>query len=679
MENFHKKNEGGIPRLLVLGVRGLDWHLVSEKSLNESLPHLSAYISQGISGPLHSIYPLYCESGWTAIATGRRVFHPAIGPSMQPSELPQKREVPAFWNILSQAGIFCSVVGWPGVSKAEKIRGAMILQSFFEASEPLVRVWPIPRCSVAPIGKVRQFSAFRLHPEKVPESWCGALIPLYFSEEPEMLLPMATIRSSLAVDRSKLNMAIRWARGRQSGVLGICLSGLETICSMGLSHRLPPTPRDSLLGADVFTGLVDRAYEWYDRWLHELLSILPPDTNVIILSDRGMLSHERRSGGPEDESLLYSPHGKQGCLIASGSAFERQIPLRRATLLDICPTILSLYGIRQDREMEGAVLESILFSPKYPRKTVSWGEASIGMTKRRDIHALESPELCRLGWAFLDAGQLISAISLLRVAWERVPDSLEIASALASALFLAGHRLRASAILQTALQKSRVLQATSVAWTREIGFRFGGSAAKASVPSREILAAVAQWLANPGKFSANRLFQLFRAAPDSFLLSLICGFAASSLGRWKEAKILLGRASALNGSDPESLVEISRIYLRHGMPKAAVKTARLAIEKSPLHLRGAVVLAQALLALGDVKGAAEYARRAAQSIEQRRIALLILARMSQLQGDRQKASRYRRIACRVKRKLLAIGESFPLPRPQASRSATRKDVFPAVG
>lgn len=666
-----KMNGARTPRLLILGVHGLDWNLIAEKLLNGTLPHLATCVSQGVSGPLHSVYPLNGGSGWTSLATGKRAFrHGSLTPtpsgsSMQPEELSRPHD-PTLWNILSQAGISCSVIGWPGMGKAEKIRGLMVSPSFFEANEPFVPEWPIPEGSVAPSAKAKLFSSFRLHPDNVPESWCGTFVPTYFSEEPEVAVPLTTVRSALAADRGKLDVAIHWAQKEEWNVLGICLSGLETIGCIGLPYHSLPVSREPLYQAEIFGGLVDRVYEWYDIWINELLTALPSDTNILIVSDHGVLNNSRRRRSPEGERFLslYLAQGERGCLIASGPAFAKQIPIRRATLLDICPTVLSLYGIRQEREMDGVVLDNILASPQPPEKIINWSQALVGIAKRRDINSLELQELCRLGMAFLDAGQLLEAVDSLSTAWKRMPASLEIAAALAAALLFSGHRMHAATVLQTALQEP---QGSSLPWICNMGFRFDwhqeGQELASQLSWKNVLGTVAQWLATPDETSANQLFELFRATPESFLLSLICGFAASWLGYWKDAQILLGRASALNTSDPESLVEIAHIHLRRGRPKAALKSARLAMEKAPLHLRGTIALAKALLALGHVKEAREEAQKATRFIEQRRSALLILARISQSQGDAQKASRYRRIARRVKRKLAAVGTLFSLPEP----------------
>jgi|GEM_PF-5911455 len=670
MKTAMKKNAIHIPRLLILGVHGLDWNLISEKLLNGTLPHLAVRVSEGASGPLHSVDSINRGSDWTSLATGRRAFRHGVldtdWSSNHSEESSQTREGPALWNILSQAGIPCGVIGWPGVTKAEKIRGLMVAPSFFAPHEPAIQDWPIPEGSVTPAAKAGSYSAFRLHPDHVPDSWCGTFVPTYFSEEPEAAIPLSTVRSALAIDRSKLNLAIHWAQKEEWRVLGLCLSGLDAIGEIGMPYHSTPVSRGPISELEIFGGLVDRVYEWYDGWIEELLSALPSDTNVLIVSDHGV-NTRRRQQAKKRLVPRYSPQVERGCLIASGPDFAKQIPIRRATLLDVCPTVLSLYGIQQEQGMDGIVLENVLAFPKRPAKVVkmvNWNQASMGTTtKRRNVNSLAIQELCRLGVAFLDAGRLLQAITSLQTAWQRLPHSLEIAWALALALFQAGLKGRASTVLQISLQASEKNAAPPVG---NIGFRFEwtqeetGSSDSARL--REILTTIAQWLENPDKISVNQLFELFRASPDSFLLSLICGVAASQLGSWKDAQVFLSRAAALNTSDAESLVEIARIHLYCKNPKAALKTVRLAMEKAPLHLRGNVVLAEALLALGQIKEASAAATKAASlAIEQRRPALLILAKISRLQGDQERASRYLRAARRIKRQLATVEKSFSSP------------------
>jgi len=137
-----------------------------------------------------------------------------------------------------------------------------------------------------------------------------------------------------------------------------------------------------------FGRVIEDAYAGSDAALGDLLSALPAETTVFVLSDHGMHAHntasrfdvpvggrlERESGGHED--------GPPGIFVAAGPGIragglprpleglvEGDLPII-GHALDVTPTLLTLLGLPVGRDMDGVVLEALL----EPRLEVTYVE-----------------------------------------------------------------------------------------------------------------------------------------------------------------------------------------------------------------------------------------------------------------------------------------------------------------
>jgi predicted AlkP superfamily phosphohydrolase/phosphomutase len=95
-------------------------------------------------------------------------------------------------------------------------------------------------------------------------------------------------------------------------------------------------------------GLVDAVYVEIDRYLGELIAMLPERATVMVVSDHGL--------SPAGDRGLHSP---QGVFIARGEGIRGPAEYRGASLLDIAPTILHWLSQAVPLAMDGKVLAPI--------------------------------------------------------------------------------------------------------------------------------------------------------------------------------------------------------------------------------------------------------------------------------------------------------------------------------
>ena len=118
------------PEVWIIGLDGADWDQLGPMIERGELPHLAALRDGGASGILRSDMPMISPILWTSIATGKTPdLHGVtwfLTDAPDGSKMPissYNRSVKAFWNIASEAGRTCGMVGWWATWPAEPING----------------------------------------------------------------------------------------------------------------------------------------------------------------------------------------------------------------------------------------------------------------------------------------------------------------------------------------------------------------------------------------------------------------------------------------------------------------------------------------------------------------------------------------------------------------------------
>ncbi|MFO1433854.1 MAG: hypothetical protein U1F76_27780 [Candidatus Competibacteraceae bacterium] len=107
--------------------------------------------------------------------------------------------------------------------------------------------------------------------------------------------------------------------------------------------------------------MVDGAYQFHDLMLGALLALTGEDTTVIIVSDHGFHpDHLRPKELPNEPAGPAEEHRTFGVFAMKGLGIKRDRLVYGASLLDITPTILTLYGLPLGRDMDGKPLLTAL-------------------------------------------------------------------------------------------------------------------------------------------------------------------------------------------------------------------------------------------------------------------------------------------------------------------------------
>ncbi len=108
-------------------------------------------------------------------------------------------------------------------------------------------------------------------------------------------------------------------------------------------------PRQSWIGErdfELYHNVVSMAYQFHDRMLGTLLEKAGEDTTVILMSDHGFHpDHLRPASIPDIPAGPAIEHRDFGILAISGPGIKKDEVLHGPSVLDVAPTILTLYRI----------------------------------------------------------------------------------------------------------------------------------------------------------------------------------------------------------------------------------------------------------------------------------------------------------------------------------------------
>ena len=362
-------------RLLVVGLDGLDWEIADPLLEAGRMPALAELIENGARAKLLSISPLLSPVVWTTVATGVEPSRHGIldflvdepgGGARQPVTSVQRR-VPTFWEILSRAGVDVGVTAWWATWPADAVRGYIVsdriaYQLFGFRADPADasgKTWP-PALYASIRDQVVQ-------PEDVP--WAEVLPFLggpgraeaeFEAVEVERIQGLRTL---LASTRTYAAIARTLRRQFDPHLEIVYFEGTDTIGHLFMPFRPPARPEVDPRGIESFGPAVDRYYEEADRQLGALLAERGPEWTVLVLSDHGFASDATRPRTTDSRighGAAADWHRRFGVIVLSGAHVKRGARLEEASVYDIAPTVLALFGQPIPRSWPGRVLAAAI-------------------------------------------------------------------------------------------------------------------------------------------------------------------------------------------------------------------------------------------------------------------------------------------------------------------------------
>jgi len=476
-------------KVLLIGWDAADWKVINPLMDQGLMPTLEDFVNHGVMGNIATLRPILSPMLWNSIATGKRADKHGILGFMEPD--PQtggvrpvtstSRKVKALWNILTQRGYKSHVLGWFAGHPAEPINGISVSDLFPYAVGPLDKEWPVPPGAVHPESLRDTFAKLRMHPAEVTEAAILPWIPKAGQIDQEKDKGLQSFAKILSENCSIHNAATWILQNEEWDFLAVYYNGIDHFCH-GFMHfhppQLPGIPEDKF---EIYKEVVNGAYRFHDMMLETLLQLAGPDATVILCSDHGFHSdHLRPMGIPNEPAGPAIQHRPFGIVCMKGNHIKQDERIYGATLLDITPTVLTLFGLPVGEDMDGRVLVQAFDEPPAITRIPSWeneaGECGMHPSDlRMDPAAAQAvlQQFVALGYIqepsedqnkavetavreqqynlacmYLDSRRPHDALPILEELWKKWPDQARFAQYLAQCYLALRKRAEAKAILE---------------------------------------------------------------------------------------------------------------------------------------------------------------------------------------------------------------------------------------
>jgi tetratricopeptide (TPR) repeat protein len=386
-------------KMLLIGWDAADWKVIHPLMDAGKMPNVRRLVENGARGDIATLHPPLSPMLWTSIATGKRPFKHGIfgfseptpdGRGVQPvSNLSRKSK--ALWNILNQNDLRSIVIGWWPSHPAEPIDGVMVSNHYQRATGPLEIGWPLPNHSVHPPELAGTLAGLRMHPDLLDPHMVERFIPLAKEIDQDNDKRLALFLRTLAECRS-IHSAATWLVENQPwDFFAVYYDAIDHFCHGFMKYH---PPRQSWIGErdfELYHNVVSMAYQFHDAMLGTLLEKAGECTTAILMSDHGFHpDHLRPASIPDIPAGPAIEHRDFGILAICGPGVKNGEVLHGPSLLDIAPTVLTLYGLPVGEDMDGKVLTQAFVETPKVAFIPSWEDVS-GADGRHPPHTRLDP------------------------------------------------------------------------------------------------------------------------------------------------------------------------------------------------------------------------------------------------------------------------------------------------
>lgn len=366
----------------MIGWDAADWQVINPLLDSGQMPFLERLITGGVMGNIATLEPSLSPMLWTSIATGKRADQHGVLGFVEP--LPDgkgirpvsgtSRKVKAVWNILMQRGLRSNVVGWWPSHPAEPLSGACVSNRFQSAIGPLSKPWPMPAGTVYPPRLADTLAEFRLHPGELTEDELRMFVPDAAKVDQDSDPRLAMLAKILA-ECTSVHAAATWLMQHEPwDFTAVYYDAIDHFCHGFMQFHPPRRPHVPEELFELYKDVVNSAYRYHDLMLGRLLQLAGEEATVILVSDHGFHSGEQRpllarGRGRPGPAAWHRPFG---IVCMQGPHIRQDERIYGASLLDIAPTILTLFGLPVGRDMDGRPLMQAFDKTGHSERIGSW-------------------------------------------------------------------------------------------------------------------------------------------------------------------------------------------------------------------------------------------------------------------------------------------------------------------
>lgn len=368
-------------KVLLIGWDAADWKVIHPLMDAGHMPTLEKLVSGGVIGNLATLDPPLSPMLWTSIGTGKRPYKHGIhgftepdpsGKGIRPAFI-TSRKVKAVWNILNQHGLKSHVVGWWPSHPAEPINGTMISNLYQRATKPINEKWPMAEGTVHPAEKAEIYAKLRIHPAELTPAHILPFVPDAAKVDQEKDKRLGMLAKVIA-DCSTIHAAATYIlENEEWDFCAVYFDAIDHFCHGFMKFHPPKLPGvpDELY--DMYKDVVISGYKFHDMMLERLLELAGEDVTVMLISDHGFHpDHLRPLALPKEPAAPAYEHSPYGIVVMNGPYIKKDDRVYGASILDVTPTLLTLFGLPVGADMDGNVMVNAFDESIKPDRIPSW-------------------------------------------------------------------------------------------------------------------------------------------------------------------------------------------------------------------------------------------------------------------------------------------------------------------
>jgi len=606
-------------KVLLIGWDAADWKLINPLLDQGLMPALDDLVDHGVMGNLATLRPILSPLLWNSIATGKRPDKHGILGFTEPDPrtggvrpvTSTSRKVKAIWNILTQRGYKTHVLGWFAGHPAEPINGISVSDLYPYATAPLDKEWQLPAGVVHPENMRATFRKLRMHPAEVNEAAILPWIPRAAEIDQEKDKGLQMFAKILAENCSIHNAATWILQNEQWDFLAVYYNGIDHFCH-GFMHFHPPRMEGvSEQKFEIYKDVVNGSYRFHDMMLQTLVDLAGPEATVVLVSDHGFHSdHLRPSAIPIEPAGPAVQHRPFGIVCMKGPYIRQDERIYGATLLDVIPTILTLFGLPVGDDMDGRVLVQAFEKLPAIRRIPSWEEeagpsgmhppdlridpasaqavleqfVALGYIQRPSDDQRKATEVAireqnyNLARVYLDARSYVEALPLLEELAKKNPYQLRFAQHLAQCYMALQRRADAKILLERLLNYEPTTPAKDGQEASESPRdRLDTAPQPKSRPWADLLMGIVRFQEGDLDGALSCMLKAEHFDPRLPDLHLRIGETYLRQRRLRDAERAFHRALEIDGDSAEAHLGLAVAYLRQRRNQEAAEQALVAV------------------------------------------------------------------------------------------------------
>jgi len=366
------------PRVVVIGVNGMELDVIRPLILKGAMPNLARVIKNGAYGKFRTVPAPNCPKAYTTMFTSTKPEENGVtgfvGGGITANTNMLKKE--PVWSMLSKNGVTVGMANVPATFPVMPVKGYMISGMLTRGKNCEDGVLCAPKLSEVEGGDA-------IYPTSMKAELLKNVGDFYIDCERMPAAEQLRGHESEVIDSWLKRVAL--IREQQTKVFDYLLTNHPTdftwmvqSCEDRTGHWLYPiapynvgyNPKINSVRPDAFPS----QYIAFDQVLGTILKHVDNNTYVFIISDHGIKPlREFEETDPhahmdhEKTTPVIAKHDfadgddVPGSFFAMGPGIKHDLRLMgfQASVFDIAPTILHIYGIEQPAQMEGHVLTEI--------------------------------------------------------------------------------------------------------------------------------------------------------------------------------------------------------------------------------------------------------------------------------------------------------------------------------